>query len=323
MNAVTLKTVAGAIKYQAVKHAPEIFVGTGITGMCVGAVLACKASTNSQSIIDELKAGMAQIEECKKLCAEQNDDRYTPQLELQDKIHHYTNAGVKFVKLYAPSVSIFTIGIGCILYGTGILKARNLGLAMGLEGMTNLYAKYRSNVINELGKDADNRFRYGLKEVSNVDVREDKSDTTEVKTKKKATAVDTKITTMNPYSRWFSADNANWRKDAGMNRTFLMGQQNYANDKLKVQGHLFLNEVLKACGFKPTAIGAQVGWIYNPEDDTRDNFVDFGFMPTIDGLVSVGDNDFYDSKEYDIHLDFNVDGPILNDIDNHALIGAM
>lgn len=317
----TVKPALSAAKLTVIKHAPDILVGGGVVAIGVGTVMACKATTRCQDILDEFNASMDEIELCISECEKRGvPEKYTPEMQRQDKVTNYVRTGVSFVKLYAPSVITIGVGIACILGAHGILKKRNAALAFALDGMTKLYNKYRENVINELGHEADDRFRYGLTKVKSASVTDEDGTETIIKD---ATVIDENMANLNPYHRWFTSDNSNWRKDAGMNRTFLIGQQNFANELLKVQGHLFLNEVLKACGFAPSAIGAQVGWIYDPEDSTRDSFVDFGFMDGNKGLVSVSDDGFYESREYDVPLNFNVDGPILDKVDKYCFMGAM
>ena len=88
-------------------------------------------------------------------------------------------------------------------------------------------------------------------------------------------------------------------------------RQAQANDMLKSQGHLFLNEVYDMLGFKRTTAGAVVGWIYDDKKPYGDNFVDFG-------MTEIRRNDA-DSDEYKraFILDFNVVGDITSKIVDH------
>ena len=89
---------------------------------------------------------------------------------------------------------------------------------------------------------------------------------------------------------------------------FLKRQQDWANDKLKAQGHLFLNEVYDMIGIPRTAAGNVVGWIYDEECPIGDNFVDFGIYD----INCERNRAFVNGYERSILLDFNVDGPILD-----------
>jgi len=59
----------------------------------------------------------------------------------------------------------------------------------------------------------------------------------------------------------FDRHNRNWQDGEGYNYLFLQSQNRYLNDKLKAQGHLFLNEVFDTLGFSRTSKGALEGWI--------------------------------------------------------------
>lgn len=108
------------------------------------------------------------------------------------------------------------------------------------------------------------------------------------------------------YTAIFDEKSPNWTKDQEYNRLFLLHQQRYLSERLKIYGHVFLNEVFDALGLPRTNTGAVCGWIYRPDDPNYigDNFIDFGLMDK--------DHDFkvpdFGSR---ILLDFNVDGCIV------------
>ena len=101
-----------------------------------------------------------------------------------------------------------------------------------------------------------------------------------------------------PYGFEFNDTCAAWSNDWQCNVFYLRHQQNYANDRLKARGHLFLNDVYDMLGVPRTKVGQVCGWIYDPEDPNRDNFVDFGIK------IDYENNRFV--------LDPNVDGCILD-----------
>jgi hypothetical protein len=89
------------------------------------------------------------------------------------------------------------------------------------------------------------------------------------------------------------------------NKFFLLQQQNFANDKLKSQGYLFLNEVLDMLGIPRTKAGQAVGWIYNGDGD---GYIDFGIYD----MYHEANRKFVNGLEKSTWLNFNVDGDILN-----------
>lgn len=65
--------------------------------------------------------------------------------------------------------------------------------------------------------------------------------------------------------RIFDQTNAYWSPQTVYNELFLKAQQNYFQDRLRVRGHLFLNEVYDALGMHRTSEGALLGWVYQGE----------------------------------------------------------
>ena len=84
---------------------------------------------------------------------------------------------------------------------------------------------------------------------------------------------------------------------------YLKAQENYFNDLLRYRGHLFLNEVYDGLGIPRSKAGQLVGWIYNEDDPSGDNYVDFNIFKT-SNVQSIN------GYENSILLDFNVDGNI-------------
>ena len=105
------------------------------------------------------------------------------------------------------------------------------------------------------------------------------------------------------YTYLFNKEAMGWSKDPVANKFFLLHQQDYANEKLKYQGHLFLNDVFDMLGMPKTKAGQVVGWIYCENNIDGDNYVDFGLVDL--GRVGVDGS---------IVLNFNVDGYILDQI---------
>ena len=127
------------------------------------------------------------------------------------------------------------------------------------------------------------------------------------------TSVKKTVKAMNPndiseYARFFDESCSSWNKSQFHNQMFLKQQQNYANDLLKAQGYLFLNDVYKMLGMDVAPYGQVVGWIYDEKNPVGDNFVDFGLYDLNDEAKRL----FINGRERTILLDFNVDGNILD-----------
>lgn len=77
----------------------------------------------------------------------------------------------------------------------------------------------------------------------------------------------------------FDSESPLHTKDPEFNYRVLRYQENYANDKLKAKGHVFLNEVYDMLGVPRTKAGQVLGWIYNEENPDSNNFVEFELYP--------------------------------------------
>lgn len=120
-------------------------------------------------------------------------------------------------------------------------------------------------------------------------------------TKSKETKTDDYVSV---YARCFDEGCYGWQKSAEYNLTFLKHAMQYANDMLKNKGHVFLNEIYDMLGIPRSKAGQIVGWRLNGPNS--DNFIDFD-------LDAPRNANFINGKTNVVLLDFNVDGPILDD----------
>ena len=293
------------VGFQIKKRSPEILLVTGITGVVTSAVMACKATTKVDAIIEESKKSIDMIHEGMEtgnIC----DVEYTEEDGKKDLVIVYIQTGVKFAKLYGPSVLLGLTSIGCILASNNIIHKRNVALSAAYTAIDRSFKGYRSRVIERFGESMDRELRYNIK------TQEVKETVVDEETGKKKTVKST-VSVVDPntysdYARFFDEYCAGWTKDAEYNLMFLRQQQNYANELLKTRGHLFLNEVYDMLGIDRTKAGNIVGWVYDEKHPVGDNFVDFGIYV----LDNEKARDFVNGRERSILLDFNVDGDILS-----------
>ena len=81
------------------KRSPEILVAIGIAGAVASAVMACKATTKIDDILEETKDKLDKIQEC----ADNSDmeDEYSADDAKKDTAIVYAHTGVKLAKLIA------------------------------------------------------------------------------------------------------------------------------------------------------------------------------------------------------------------------------
>lgn len=285
------------------KHSPEILLAAGVVGVVASGVMACKATLKVQEIVDDAKGKIDTIHEVS------NDpsmaEKYTEEDSKKDLAIVYTQTAVKMIKLYGPSVALGVASLGCMIGSNRILNKRNVALAAAYTAVDKSFKEYRGRVIERFGKQMDKELRYNIKaqEIEEVSVDEKGKEVT-----KKSTVEVMDPNAYSPYSIVFDDGNTGWDPDPELTKYFLIQQQNWANDRLKAKGHLFLNEVYDMLGAKRTKAGAQVGWVYDEKNSIGDNYVDFGIFD----IRSPKARDFVNGLEKVIVLDFNVDGVILD-----------
>lgn len=284
------------------KHSPELLVAAGVVGVATSTVMACKATTKASAIIEDAKKQVDTIHEV--LDNPELQDKYTEEDGKKDLAIVYAQTGVKFVKLYGPSIALGALSIGCILTSHKILRKRNIALAAAYTAVDKSYKQYRSRVVERFGKELDRELKHNIKavEIEEVITNEDGSETV---VKKTVNAIDPNQ--YSEYARFFDDGCTGWEKNPEMNLTFLKHQQAYANQRLQEKGYVFLNEVYDMLGIPKTAAGQIVGWAYDENNPDCDNFIDFGIYDLYDERKRA----FVNGHERVILLDFNVTGNIL------------
>lgn len=302
-----MKTVGGAfnkVSFQLKKHSPEILVVAGVVGTVASAVMACKATTKISTIIDKTKEDVDNIHKC--LEDESLAEKYTPDDSRKDLTIVYIQTGVKLAKLYAPSVILGALSITGILASNNILRKRNVALAAAYATVDQGFKDYRKRVVERFGEHIDRELKYNIKAKKFETIEVDPETGKEKKVKETVDIADPN--TYSDYARFFDDGCTGWEKNSEYNLMFLRAEQNYANDRLKARGYLYLNEVYERLGIPGTKAGQIVGWVYNPDKPNGDNYVDFGIYD----IAREKSREFVNGFEKVILLDFNVDGNILD-----------
>lgn len=310
VNKVT-RTV-NRVGFKIKKHSPEILLATGIVGTVASAVLACKATTKIDFVLEKTKeqvdiihAGVENGEVMGKL--ENGEIGLVPYSEedgKKDLAWVYAHTGLEFAKLYGPSVILGVASISCILASHNIIRKRNVALAAAYATIDSSFKEYRERVVSRFGKELDRELKYNIK-AQNIETTVTNEDGTETVITETVNAVEPDLNS--DYARFFDECSPYWEKDAEYNLMFLRRQQDYANELLKSKGYLFLNEVYEMLGIQKTRAGQIVGWTYDPYNNVDgDNYIDFGIYDVHDKQKRL----FVNGHERSILLDFNVDGNI-------------
>ena len=282
------------VGFQVKKHSPAMLLVAGITGVVVGTVMACKATTKVNDILEESK---------EKLDVIKSNEEISEKAAKKEITVAYAQTGLKLTKLYGPSLLVGGLSIASILASYKILNGRNVALTAAYAAVDKGFKDYRKNVKERFGDKVDHELKHNIKQeiVKTIEIDENGNEKQEEKT--------VEVSYLDQYSdfaKFFDETSSAWVRDAEQNLVFLKMQQNYANDKLKAQGYLYLNDVYKMLGIPATKAGHVVGWIYDEKNPIGDNYVDFGIYD----ITKPGAREFVNGYEKSILLDFNVDGNI-------------
>lgn len=289
--------VAFKVYGKAVKHSPEILLGSGLASMVAGAIVACERTTRAEDILYETRERIEKIHRV-------DDDpevSYSESDKRKDLATVYASAGVKMAKLYWPAVALETLGVVCILGSYGIMRNRNVALTAAYTALEHGYSEYRRRVRDELGEDQDLYFKTGLKS-KKIEVTETDEHGKEAKKLVEEKVFDRLPDQPSTYARWFDERSRMYANSAIHNRNFLIAQQQLANLWLHQHGYVFLNEVYRMLDIPEVPEGQVIGWL---RDDTAggQGYIDFGIH---DGLRQQN-RDFVNGYEKAVLLDFNID----------------
>lgn len=254
------------------KYSPQILTAVGIAGLVVAGVIAAKNTLKLEETLDNSRNRLEAVKD-------------HPEATQADVNKAYAKNIFDLAKLYGIPVTLAAGSIVAILVGHNILHKRNLALVAAYKGLEQAFSEYRKRVVEEYGEDVDEKFRYGLKDVTTVG-----EDGKKVKTVER-------VGSNSDYLMEFGPDNDNWSGNHEHNLFYVTRAQNYFNDMLQTKGHIFLQDVTRHLGIPDSKVGAVTGWVYSV--GSGDDYIDFGIK------------DMQDSHGY-ILMDFNVDGVILD-----------
>lgn len=271
-------------------HSPKILFVVGAVGFVGTVVLAVRATMQMDEILENHEKTL-------------RDNMFTEE-KAQEKFEREQKikTAVKIVRAYTPAIGVGILSIGALAGGQIILTKRNGALMAAYVGLDRAYREYRQRIADEYGVETERKFAIGAEEIA----VEEKTADGKIKTTS-ALAIDSKHE-RSPYTEVFDERSRFFTKEPGGNANILLMKQNWANDKLRAQGHLYLNEVLDLLGLPRTEAGTVVGWVWRRDNEpkTGDNYVSFGVFDGDPEWVEA----LLDGVEKYAVLDFNVDGPI-------------
>lgn len=296
------------------RKSPELLIVGSIITAGASVILAAKATTHIEKIVkpanDKIKVIHDKMNDDSKIAS----GEYSIAEGRKELVGVYSKTGWELTKLYGPSALAFSLSVASLLGSHKIMKGRNVALAAMYTTLENGYKGYRERVRAKIGETAEKEiFR-------NIYPEETLVTETDKKGNEKEVTKNVKTAHMDPdsdYGYLFDSSNPDWNRNGRLNIDYLLGKEKYLNQRLIAQGYLFLYDVYNELGIEPGFIGEKklqaskvVGWIYDPEDPERDNYVSFGLADAM-GNLTADAMEMLRQGERNVWLEFNPDGDIL------------
>lgn len=303
IQAIPMPKWANKVKIKLEKNAPDIMVVAGAVIIVGSAVYACTKTMEAHDILEDANKKLKDIDY--GLDAADGDPEFDEKTARKERMKIYGGLIKDLGRCYGPSIVGGATGLGLMFGAHKILKDRNTALTMAYANLLASYNSYRASVREELGDEREFMIRTGAK-MQDIDGVDNNGETV----KQNVMVVHDDGSTHSIYARIFDEYNLNWNQSPSKNLTFLKSQQCFANDKLRSEGVVFLNDVYQMLGFPRTSEGQIVGWVWDPNNSehTGDNYIDFGIFDNCFQKAEV--RDFINGYEPCIWLDFNVDGVV-------------
>jgi Family of unknown function (DUF6353) len=272
------KKFAGATELFARRHGPAILTACGIAGFAATTILTGKAVLKAQEPVKKLKLKVQRAREMEKE-------------ELKAARVEIGKDAIQIARIFAPAVTTGSVAVFCLVASHGMMRKNQAALAAAYVALQEGFTAYRARVREEIGEERELELWRRPKILTNADDPELPCE------------IDYGDRMPSAYARFFDESSRNWTKTPEWNRMFVQAQQDWANDRLRAYGFLFLNEVYEELGLERTQAGQIVGWSMQGNGD---KYVDFGVYD----IADENNRAFVNGLEGVILLDFNVDGPI-------------
>lgn len=222
------------------------------------------------------------------------------------------------VKNFAVPALLGMASIALNVHGHDILRRRLAETTLSLAAMTQTLNEYRKRVIEDQGAEKDQEYMHGIKASKRIDIDENGN------VVKEEDSFEQTRPGISQYARMFDEgdwDDVNkrwihhnpcWKDDAFVNLKNLRAAEREMNQKLVIDGFLFLNDVYRRLGLPLSIDGQIVGWTYN--GPSGDHAVSFGVFDD-DPRQLPCNRRFIAGETPNALLDFNVDGPIINELE--------
>lgn len=244
-----------------------LLIGGGIGTMITGGIFACRATFKLSPILEDhmdVINNIADLEETNKEYKEGGHDR---------KVCYFKTIK-KITKLYFIPFTITVMGTVMVLSGTKMITDDNAKLSAAVTTTMSAFNEYRGRVSEKYGKEQDEAFLAGDKE---IEVEETDAKGKKKKVKKTVSDPDAKG---RGYLRYITRSNPLWNEDSTVMRATINREQQYLTNLLRASHRLTIDKVYeRLCILSDDLDSADdmiMGWLYDEGAD----FVDLNARPT-------------------------------------------
>lgn len=308
-------------------NSPTILLITG--GICLaGAVVSAhRAGRKVEETLDVNKEQIANLKQIKEAGEYVDENGETVEFSEQDYKKEITSAYLgaawDLTKLYGPVVIFTGAAAASFIGGNRILAGRLAGMAAAYEAVNEAYGRYRQNVIDISGSDADQKYYLGLNDVGSVKYKDTVIDEKTGEVKEIGKAKTRTFDVVKDVKNWNQASPyairldyvRGYTSDPNYNVQWLEGVEQMANTKLSYKGYLTLYDVYDALGVvnmispEIEKMSHEVGWVLGKGDgDVRFNLI---MVPTACGFGEDGGIKNYNEVGL---IDFNCIGYIWDQV---------
>lgn len=290
--------ITGPLGQYLQKNAPKILTAIGIATSAAAVATAVKSTRKLDAVLEEHKEALDTIKETPIT------EEYTEKDAKKDTAIVKGKCALDIAKLYAPTLILEGVSVGCFVGSHDILQRRNAALSAAALMTDQAFKDYRKRVADRFGEEVDKELKYKVveREVSE-EVTDKNGKTKTVKRKEKMV----EASEHNDFTVIFDESSPYWEKNSEYNKSFIMSRIKMANQdlvrnyRLGKGGFYTINDWYDSIGVPRTKAGACAGWVYNPA--YPEGHISMGIFD----LSDPAKRDFINGYERSIILDPNYD----------------
>lgn len=247
------------------KKGPDIMVVAGTLFMVGGAIVAAIKAPEVKEIIEGAEDNLNGIKEIHEHgnFVEKNDEGrevvvpYDDAAYRKDVVMCYAKTAGAIVKTMAIPIGMEAAGAFMNLRGHGMIRGQLTATAASLAAVTADRDRLMEKVKEKLGGKEADKLYYNAKTTKD-EVVDENGKKSKVENIVIASAED-----LGPYDFFFDEDVPGFVSSSAYNNKQLQDIQDYLNDRLQINGHLFVNEIYTEFKKKHVPSGQIDGYLYD------------------------------------------------------------